>query len=183
VACAGDAWEIERCDCKWSSSPGCELLGQDHLLWGYPIFRSGANGAHVPIGPAQCCRACLGNQIHALSECRALNHCNRRGICVLGACQCNAGWGGPACESRLRHETWPPPWVLYVAMFASVIFSAVAWMCARGLLQDFVERRRQAAEEQQALLVRPASSALRSCRRGPAGMYKVLPMLDSAQCG
>lgn len=80
--CAGDAWEIERCNCEWSKSTGCESISSDHLLWGYGEFREGGAGAHVPIAPAQCCRACVGDQVHSMEKCRSLNHCSRRGVCV-----------------------------------------------------------------------------------------------------
>jgi hypothetical protein len=86
----GDAWEIDRCDCKWSPGPGCDQVEGDNLLWGYPVFRDGNTG-HVPVAPAQCCRACLGSRIHRLSDCAAVSHCNRRGVCVMGSCQCNRG--------------------------------------------------------------------------------------------
>ena len=124
------------------------------------MFRSAGDSTHVPIAPAQCCRACLGAQVHELSSCRALSHCNRRGVCVMGACQCNRGWGGAACEQRMRHTSWPPLWFTYLMMLVTVLISSIAWIASRHILQDFVERRRQVQEEQQALLVRKHTVAL-----------------------
>jgi hypothetical protein len=79
---AGDAWEIERCNCEWSSQVGCDALGGDHLLWGYAEYREAGGGYHVPIAPAQCCKACVGDQLHRMDVCRALNYCSHHGVCV-----------------------------------------------------------------------------------------------------
>jgi heme exporter protein D len=150
---AGDTWEIERCACKWSSGPGCDGVGNDSLLWGYPVFRDGGNSHHVPIAPAQCCQACLGQRLHPLNECRALNRCSHRGVCVLGSCHCNEGWGGPDCTQPMKQSVWPPVWLTYIAMLVCLILSLAALLGARRILQTFMDRRREAAEEQSALLV------------------------------
>jgi hypothetical protein len=47
-------------------------------------------------------------------------------------------------------------------MISCVVVSLVAWMAARHVLQEFVNRRRQAAEEHAALLVRLGIKAVLS---------------------
>eukprot|EP00892_Ulva_mutabilis_P000991 jgi/Ulvmu1/10893/UM007_0070.1 len=148
----GDAWEIERCACEWSSTTGCTSMGDDYLLWGFAVFRDGGSGSHVPIAPAQCCQACLGSKIYSMDQCLALNRCSRRGICVLGACSCDDGWGGPDCSQQLKHKTWPPKWLLYSMMIGSVIVSVTLLLASRHVLSEYMERRRVASEENQAML-------------------------------
>lgn len=92
--------------------------------------------------------------MHRLDQCRTLNRCSNRGVCVMGSCQCNAGWGGPDCTDQLREETWPPSWLTYIIMLSCVLVSIVAWLGARHFLQEYVEQRRRAAEEHATLMVR-----------------------------
>ena len=66
----------------------------------------------------------------------------------------SAGWGGPACTWPMRQKQWPPLWLTYTFMLVSILLSGIAWLVARHILNDFLERRRIAAEENQALLVR-----------------------------
>lgn len=73
----------------------------------------------------------------------------------MGACECDAGWGGADCTRAMRHSSWPPLWLTYVVMLVCLVLSLAALLAARHMLQDFIDRRRQAAEEQSALLVRP----------------------------
>lgn len=100
----------------------------------------------------------------------------------MGACECDAGWGGADCTRAMRHSSWPPLWLTYVVMLVCLVLSLAALLAARHMLQDFIDRRRQAAEEQSALLVRshPApsccvcaclrksASPVRCCHAGPA---------------
>lgn len=73
---------------------------------------------------------------------------------VLGACACNEGWGGADCSHALSEPVWPPAWVVYTAVAASTVVSMVLWLASRQLLSDYIERRRQAQDENQAMLVR-----------------------------
>ena len=54
----------------------------------------------------------------------------------------------------MRQKQWPPLWLTYTFMLVSILLSGIAWLVARHILNDFLERRRIAAEENQALLVR-----------------------------
>jgi hypothetical protein len=76
-----------------------------------------------------------------------------RDMQVLGACSCNEGWGGPDCSVALSEPSWPPAWFVYAAVGASTVISMVLWLASRQLLSDYIQRRRQAQEESQAMLV------------------------------
>lgn len=73
---------------------------------------------------------------------------------VLGACACHEGWGGSDCSRALAEPSWPPAWLVYSAVAASTLVSMVLWLASRQLLSDYIERRRQAQDENQAMLVR-----------------------------
>jgi hypothetical protein len=106
--------------------------------------------------------ASLGQSIetclHVLSELLVMVlmlHVHRmRDMQVLGACSCNEGWGGPDCSVALSEPSWPPAWFVYAAVGASTVISMVLWLASRQLLSDYIQRRRQAQEESQAMLVR-----------------------------
>jgi hypothetical protein len=59
----------------------------------------------------------------------------------------------------MKLKQWPPLWLTYSFMLVSIVFSGVAWLVARHILNEFLERRRIAAEENQALLVRATITA------------------------
>lgn len=80
-------------------------MGDDFLLWGFAVYRNGGSGAHVPIAPAQCCQACLGSKIHRMDECRSLNRCSRRGICVRPPNPCPTVTA--CCNARLFGQPSP----------------------------------------------------------------------------
>lgn len=72
---------------------------------------------------------------------------------VLGACSCDDGWGGPDCSQELKHQSWPPKWLLYSMMVGSIVVSLTLLFASRHVLSDYMERRRIASEENQAMLV------------------------------
>lgn len=77
---------------------------------------------------------------------------------VLGACSCDDGWGGSDCSQELKRSSWPPKWLLYSMMLGTIITSLVLLFASRHVLSEYVERRRIATEENQAMLVCPHPS-------------------------
>jgi len=98
---SGDAWELERCNCRESTSDehtesDCDA-GQ--LLLGFKDAEY-LNHHAVPIPPARCCDVCLGRYLYDTSQCDHLKSCNRHGVCIMGSCECFPDWVGEDCGVR-----------------------------------------------------------------------------------
>lgn len=62
-------------------------------------------GHVVPVGPAQCCKACLGT-VHPMNQCDDLNQCSGHGVCNMRRCECFDGWTGADCSQARRSCCW-----------------------------------------------------------------------------
>lgn len=75
---------------------GAEDTGR--LLWGFMESRFTHFGEYVPVAPLECCGVCLSPRTRPDSQCADLQYCSGNGVCVLGACQCSAGYSGADCS-------------------------------------------------------------------------------------
>lgn len=137
---SGDAWELERCDCHDSGDAaapvGCGGGASDELLFGYIDYRLSPVGALVPVGPAQCCKVCLSETVHPISECRDLNGCSGHGVCSLGQCQCLGGWAGPDCARRVAGARGSiPPWAIALIVVSSCALAALLVLVGGQVIQ------------------------------------------------
>jgi len=141
---SGDAWELERCDCHPSDDAtypvNCGGNSTHEGLAGFDYFRLTPMGQVVPVGPAKCCSVCLSDSVHRMSKCADLNHCNNKGVCLLGRCECLVGWGGSDCSLPVgkggRYGGRIPPWgialiVIGSCLLAIVLLSVVAHIAER----------------------------------------------------
>lgn len=59
-------------------------------------------GEFVPIAPALCCKSCISDKVVPADSCFDLNFCSGHGVCNLGVCECQEGFGGADCKYRVR---------------------------------------------------------------------------------
>ena len=106
----GDAWELERCGCSDSADAdapvNCGGTATDQLLLGYIYYRVSPLGNVVPVGPAQCCAACLSGTVHPMDQCDDLSSCSAHGVCNMRRCECFQGWTGADCSEVGRVGEW-----------------------------------------------------------------------------
>ena len=107
---SGDAWELERCGCADSADAdapvSCGGTATDQLLLGYIYYRVSPLGHVVPVGPAQCCAACLSGTVHPMDQCDDLSSCSAHGVCNMRRCECFQGWTGADCSEVGRVGEW-----------------------------------------------------------------------------
>ena len=56
----------------------------------------------MPIAPALCCKSCISDKVVPADSCYDLNYCSGHGVCNLGVCECQEGFGGADCKYRVR---------------------------------------------------------------------------------
>lgn len=141
---SGALWPLQRCDCDAGGGAGVRREGEPEprasevscggevsggrLLWGFSQFRLTPGTSLVPVGPPQCCRACLAPEPSppAPPACEDLSRCSGHGVCVRGACSCAWGWGGADCSRVLgRSGAGLPPWALALIVLSSLLLAAV----------------------------------------------------------
>jgi hypothetical protein len=156
---AGEAWELERCDCAAADEAAggdpvsCGPLPGDgggpaahRLLVGFDAVRFSPVAHTVPVGPARCCGVCLApaRRRPADADCAALDGCSRgRGVCALGRCECRPGWGGADCSRALGGRGAPyawPPWAVALAVMAALTTAAALLALAARLGEMLAER-------------------------------------------
>ncbi|KAL4425873.1 hypothetical protein ABPG75_009889 [Micractinium tetrahymenae] len=139
----GDAWELERCQCRDSADPdfpvNCGGTTTDELLLGYIFFRLSPLGHVVPVGPAQCCKACLSGTVHPMNQCDDLNQCSGHGVCNLRRCECFDGWTGADCSQArgcaAQNGKSVPPWAIALIVLSSSALAGVFIIAAGYALQ------------------------------------------------
>ncbi|EFN57686.1 expressed protein [Chlorella variabilis] len=136
---SGDAWELERCGCHDSRDPdfpvNCGGTTTDELLLGYVFFRLSPLGHVVPVGPAQCCKACLSSTVHPMNQCDDLNSCSGHGVCNMRRCECFDGWTGPDCGEPARNGKSIPPWAIALIVLSSSALAGIFIIAAGYALQ------------------------------------------------
>jgi hypothetical protein len=156
---AGEAWELEHCDCAAAGESAggdpvsCGPLPGDgagpaahRLLVGFDAVRFSPATHTVPVGPARCCGVCLAptQRRPADADCAALDGCSRgRGVCALGRCECRPGWGGADCSRALGGRGAPyawPPWAVALAVMAALSTAAALLALAARLGEMLAER-------------------------------------------
>eukprot|EP00887_Chlorella_sp_A99_P004577 scaffold4.g4577.t1 len=146
----GDAWELERCGCHDSGDPqypvNCGGTTTDELLMGYLFYRLSPLGHVVPVGPAQCCKVCLGSTVHPMNQCEDLQGCHQHGVCNLGQCECFDGWGGADCSARAGRGGGIPGWAVALIVLSSCAVAGML-MAALGALVQAVAAHYAASEE------------------------------------
>ncbi|KAL3155716.1 hypothetical protein ABBQ32_012737 [Trebouxia sp. C0010 RCD-2024] len=146
----GDAWELERCDCMFSTDINCGEQATNRLLQGFERWRITALGL-VPIGPAQCCKTCLSKTIHPLDSCADLNFCSGRGVCNLGSCDCFDGFGGSDCGNVLGGSGGQlPQWATSLIIIGSCVL-VTTLVLAAGRIVHYVADRHAEEEEEEGL--------------------------------
>ena len=55
----------------------------------------------MPIAPALCCKSCISDKVVPADSCFDLNYCSGHGVCNLGVCECQEGFGGADCKYRV----------------------------------------------------------------------------------
>lgn len=135
----GDAWELERCQCRDSADPdypvNCGGTTTDELLLGFIFFRLSPLGHVVPVGPAQCCKACLSSTVHPMNQCDDLNQCSGHGVCNLRRCECFDGWTGADCSQTQQNGKSVPPWAIALIVLSSSALAGVFIIAAGYALQ------------------------------------------------
>lgn len=143
----GEAWELERCDCEFSTDINCGEKDNNRLLQGFDRWRMTSMGL-VPIAPALCCKTCLSKTIHPLDSCSDLNFCSGHGVCNLGNCDCLDGYGGPDCGSQLGGRGGGlPQWAVSLIIFGSCVLVTTLVLVAGRLVHYLADRN---AEEEEA---------------------------------
>lgn len=149
----GDAWEVDRCDCHLSKDPtfpvNCGGNTTQDALIGFDYFRLSPLGQVVPIGPAKCCSMCLTGTVHPMDDCSELNRCNNNGVCLLGRCECLAGWGGADCSlptgSSGQFNGRIPAWGVALIVIGSCLLAIFLLTGAAHLAEIIAEAREQRA--------------------------------------
>lgn len=135
----GDAWELERCGCHDSTDPdfpvNCGGTNTDELLLGYIFFRLSPLGHIVPVGPAQCCKACLSGTVHPMNQCDDLNGCSGHGVCNMRRCECFDGWTGADCSQAQGSGNSIPPWAIALIVLSSSALAGILIIAAGFALQ------------------------------------------------
>ena len=101
------AWGPRLCALPPSRHPGPPLpptaaTAADHCT---TACRLSPLGHVVPVGPAQCCKACLSGTVHPMNLCDDLNACSGHGVCNMRSCECFDGWTGADC-SQVGCQCW-----------------------------------------------------------------------------
>ena len=58
----------------------------------------------MPIAPALCCKSCISDKVVPADSCFDLNFCSGHGVCNLGVCECQEGFGGADCKYRVSFQ-------------------------------------------------------------------------------
>nr|QOL01263.1 putative extracellular protein TR9_068 [Trebouxia lynnae] len=144
----GEAWELERCDCSFSTDINCGEMDSHRLLQGFERWRITALGL-VPIAPAQCCKTCLSKVIHPLDSCSDLNFCSGHGVCNLGSCDCFDGYGGPDCGNVLGGSGGQlPEWATSLIIFGSCVLVTTLVLVAGRVVHYIADRHAEEGEDE-----------------------------------
>lgn len=158
---SGDVVAIEPCDCvspeKGEERVNCGSEKTHRILTGFDSYRPAPSGHAVPVGDATCCGMCLRSNDSSSIECSSLNHCSGRGSCILGRCECLAGWTGSTCSVRTG-EGDIPSWAVAVIVIGScligiLVIGVLAY--AAELLFEWRERVSQEQEDDEDSTTRP----------------------------
>ncbi|CAG9463808.1 unnamed protein product [Pedinophyceae sp. YPF-701] len=164
---SGRTLPIVRCNCVQDRGATCapdtgavspdDTPGSFHV--GYTDSRNmhlGSDGdGAVPLAPSKCCGMCIDPAADPPS-CRDLSACHGNGRCVLGACECFAGFTGSDCSRREATKggilSNVPLWLLIFVAIGAVGMSAVTALVFAKIYLDtdgFTRRPGWESEEEE----------------------------------